>query len=748
MVPVGDIGVHPERSDLMKRKRWSSLARVITLFLAVASSGQAQDVEPGQHGHRPLRVLRVEQPPKLDGILDEPAWQQAEVARDFIQQDPSEGMPATESTEVRVLYDGGNLYFGVICFDTNRDGILARELRRDNSLQGDDSFAIILDTFHNHRNAFLFRINPRGTQFDALITEEGRVVNSAWEERWEDETYIHDEGWSAEIKIPLKSIRFAPSREAPVFGVDFERVIRRKNEFAYWNNYSRNFNFNQVSQAGHLVGLEELQPGLRVRVKPYLSTRISNQGGTERSTSLIGDVGLEDVKIPLTSGLTLDLTLNTDFAEAEVDSQIINFDRIPVFFPEQREFFLEGAGHFEFKLRQRGRGGRETILYHSRRIGLSEGGTIPIVGGGKLTGRLGDRFTLGFLNIQTDSFEDRPGENFTVFRMKRDLFTRSSVGFLFTNRQSEGGVFSRVVGIDQNLVFHDHLNVTGLLAGSFDDGAGEAAMGGVGAKWADDFWDIGFDYAEIDEDFRAEVGFLQRVGIRRYEPALYFSPRPQFWGIRQWRMGVRYPHFRNLEDNSLLRDRIHFDSIIDFQDGGGISDLFPRRQTEVLDSDLRLAPGVVVPPGRYQWWYFPIRYFFSPARKVSGAIEYRHQMNYYGEGGRRQGWDMAANLNLSNHVLAEISYSLNRIKRPEGQPVNVHVMNNRLNIAFSRKWMTSTVFQYSNTRDLIGLNFRLRYNYRPGDDLYIVVNTFRRGAGLDREVDRFITLKFTRSFDF
>ena len=733
----------------MKPKRWSLLAKVVTVLVALASSLQAQDSEQSQHGRRPLRVLRVEQPPQLDGILDEPAWQQAEVASDFLQEDPSEGMPATESTEVRILYDGANLYFGVICFDSDRDGILARELRRDNTLRSDDSFAIILDTFHDHRNAFLFRINPRGTQFDALITEEGRVVNSAWEERWEDETSIHDQGWSAEIKIPLKSIRFAASQAEPVFGIDFERVIRRKNEFTYWNNYSRNFNFNQVSQAGHLVGLEELQAGLRVRVQPYFSTRISNRGGTERSTNLIGDVGLEDVKIPVTSGLTLDLTVNTDFAEAEVDSQIINFDRVPTFFREQREFFLEGAGHFEFRLRNRGRGGRETILYHSRRIGLSKGSTIPILGGGKLSGRLGDRFTLGFLNLQTDSFEeDRPGENFTVFRMKRDLFTRSSVGFLFTNRQSEGGVYNRVVGIDQNLVFYDHLNVTGMLAGSFDDSAGEAAMGGVGAKWADDFWDIGFDYSEIEEDFRAELGFLQRVGIRRYEPALYVSPRPRFLGIRQWRMGIRYPHFRNLEDNSLLRERIHLDSMIDFQDGGGISDLFPRRQTEVLDSDLRLAPGLVVPPGSYQWWYFPIRYFFSPARKVSGAIEYRHQVNYYGKGGRRQGWDMTANLNLSNHVLAEISYSLNRIKRPEGQPVNVHVMNNRLNIAFSRKWMTSTVFQYSNTRDLIGVNFRLRYNYRPGDDLYIVVNSFRRGVGLDREVDRFITIKFTRSFDF
>lgn len=751
MAPVGNIRVRPERSDLMKRKRWSSLAKVVTFLVAVASSVQAQDVEPGQHGRRLLRVLRVEHPPQLDGILDEPSWQRADVARNFIQQDPREGMPATEPTEVRVLYDGQNLYFGVFCFDSQVDGILARELRRNNSFRNDDSFSIILDTFHDHRNAFLFRINPRGTQFDALITEEGRDVNSSWEERWEDETYIHDEGWSAEIKIPLKSIRFAPSREAPVFGVDFARVIRRKNEFTYWNNYSRNFNFHQVSQAGHLVGMEELQAGLRARVKPYASTRIASQGGAERQTRFIGDVGLEDVKIPLTSGLTLDLTLNTDFAEAEVDNQIINFDRIPVFFSEKREFFLEGAGNFEFALRLRGRGSRETILYHSRRIGLSpEGRTIPILGGGKLTGKLGDRFTLGLLNIQTDQFEDRPGDNFTVFRLKRELFARSSVSFLLTNRQAYGDDYNRVVAIDQNLVFFRHLNLTGLLARSFDDslGVGGEQMLGLGARWFDDLWDISFDYAVIDEDFRSDLGFLQRVNIRRYEPALYLSPRPGFWGIRQLRVGLRYPHFRTLDDNRLLKERYHLDSFIYFQNGSTITDLVPRRQTEVLDSDLQLAPGLVVPPGRYEWWYFPFKYSFNPARKLSGFFEYRYQKDYYGEGGRRQGWDMLGNLNLSNHVSAEISYSLNRIQLAGGQPVNVHVMNNRLNIAFSRKWMTSTVFQYSNTRELMGVNFRLRYNYRPGDDLYLVLNTFRRGAGLDREVDRFITLKFTRSFDF
>ncbi|MCZ6769987.1 MAG: carbohydrate binding family 9 domain-containing protein, partial [Acidobacteria bacterium] len=264
----------------------------------------SQDRPEGrQHGRGSLTLIRTQQPVVLDGRLDEEAWGKANVVRALSQRDPEEGMPATEKTEIRALYDQESLYFGVKCFDSDAEGILATELRRDNAFINDDSFAVILDTFHDHRNAFLFRINPRGTQYDALITEEGRDVNVSWDERWEVETRIEEDGWSAEIRIPLSSIRFSTSSgESTTFGVDFERIIRRKNEFVYWNNFSRDFDFHQVSQAGHLLGMEETGNQLRVRIKPYLSTRINTRGAAQRSTILLGNVGLEDLKYPLTSG--------------------------------------------------------------------------------------------------------------------------------------------------------------------------------------------------------------------------------------------------------------------------------------------------------------------------------------------------------------------------------------------------------------------------------------------------------------
>ncbi|MEE8348361.1 MAG: carbohydrate binding family 9 domain-containing protein, partial [Acidobacteriota bacterium] len=283
-----------------------------------------QDTADGeQHGRHSLTLTKTSTPPVLDGRLDDAAWRDSEIIGNFIQKDPEEGMPASERTEVRALFDEQNLYFGVSCQDAQAERILATELRRDNSFENDDSFAVILDTFHDHRNSFLFRINPQGTQFDALITDEGRDRNVSWDEKWEVETRIDENGWYAEIKIPLKSLRFASNQEETHFGVDFERIIRRKNEFSYWNNFNRDFQFEQVSQAGHLRGLGGVGRNLRMRIKPSIGSRIVTQGSTDRDTSYLGDVGLEDLKLPLTSGLTLDLTLNTDFAQTEVDDQVI-----------------------------------------------------------------------------------------------------------------------------------------------------------------------------------------------------------------------------------------------------------------------------------------------------------------------------------------------------------------------------------------------------------------------------------------
>jgi hypothetical protein len=717
---------------MMKTPRRLGTFLLLLLFLQPILMGQ-DDSQSQQHGRKFLNLTLLEGSLVLDGKLDEEAWSQSNVVGDFIQEDPDEGMPATEITEVRALFDGQNLYFGIRCLDSQPEGIRATELRRDDTFGNDDSFAVILDTFHDHRNAFLFRINPRGTQYDALITGEGVDVNVSWDEKWEAETHIDEDGWSAEIQIPFKSIRFASSSEEEnAFGIDFERIIRRKNEFTYWNNFSRDFDFHEVSQAGHLGGLTGTAKNLRVRIKPYINTRIITRGAAQRDTAFLGDVGLEDLKFPITSGLTLDATLNTDFAQTEVDDQIINFERVPVFFPEKREFFLEGAGIFEFGI-IRGERRAQVKLYHSRRIGLSDDGEeIPMLGGVKLTGRVGEKFTVGFLNAQTDEFGSdfgiQPGDNFTVFRLKRDLLARSTMGAFFTNRQAEGGDYNRVVGIDQNLIFFEHLNLTAMFGRSFTDGVPDNEwMGSFNVGWRDDLLDTRFNYVFLDENFQSDLGFIERPGTRKFDSRFAISPRPNSETIRQFNFSYHLEDFEVVATGE-LQTRIHHLGFNTFFQNGGSLRIGPHRPTENLTAPLPLPGGLIVPPG--------------------GSFSYRYEKDYYGEGGRRHQWQVNPVFKLSSRFSADMAYSLNRIGLFGGELVTFHQVNSGINVALSRKWLTSTTLQYNSDRNRIGVNFRLNYIYRPGDDLFFVYNDSRDRTDSPAEMDRSFVVKLTHSFDF
>ena len=294
------------------------------------------------------RALRVDGSPTVDGDLSEAVWNGAPVVSEFLQRDPREGNPATERTEVRIIYNDQSIFFGVLCEDSQAGSIIANERARDDSLGSDDTFEIILDTFHNHQDGFVFRTNPLGTKFDSWITDEGGRENSNWDERWLVAATRNEVGWTVEIEIPFNSLRM-PDRDSQVWGIDFKRNIRRKNEEAVWSNYRRDFNFLQVSQAGELVGLENISSEHKLRIKPYLTGGASRafRDGTAETDHLF-DLGLEDVKYQLTPSLTLDFTANPDFAQADVDQQIVNLTRFSVFFPERREFFQENASLFDF----------------------------------------------------------------------------------------------------------------------------------------------------------------------------------------------------------------------------------------------------------------------------------------------------------------------------------------------------------------------------------------------------------------
>ncbi len=439
---------------------------------------------PSQDQERPvMTATRVEEAPTIDGRLEEPVWQGVPGVSEFYQKEPVEGEPATEATTAYILYDRAYLYIGVELLDSDPVQIRASELQRDSTLENDDSFGIAIDSHHDHRNGFVFRINPLGTRFDAVIRNEASNLDQAWDEQWTAAAVRTEQGWSAEFSIPFKILRFSGAEEQ-VWGINFERVIKRKNEFAYWSGWDRDFAFNNISQAGHLEGLTEIRQAERLRIRPYLLAGVENFVATPAGTEAVGEAGIDDLKYAVTSNLTADLAFNPDFGQVEVDAQQVNLTRFSLFFREKRQFFIEGADSLRMGVGLLHFGPPPAEMFHSRRIGLSDAGEpIRILAGGKFTGKAGP-YNLGFLNVQTNDHQGQPKENFTVARFRREMLGRSYIGGIFTNRQG-GGDFNRLAGLDARFVLKRYLHVMGLLAKSFTSeiSSDKEWLRQIGAEW-------------------------------------------------------------------------------------------------------------------------------------------------------------------------------------------------------------------------------------------------------------------------
>ena len=386
-----------------------------------------------------IQVQRASRAPEIDGILSDEAWRTASVVDSFTQQEPVNGQPATERTEVRMLYDAGNLYIGVHAFDSDPDHLRATEMRRDSSrIMDEDNVQVILDTFRDSRSGYMFVTNPLGAKLEQQIFEEGggnvrgsaSNINKDWNGVWEAASRRTSDGWIAEIAIPMVTLR-SPDVPVQTWGVNFSRNIRRKNEIVYWSPIPKPYNLMQVSLAGTLTGMTELNRGLDLRIKPYVTAGTKyDRVGTASSTDALKDVGV-DVKYGLGHGLALDLTVNTDFAQAEVDEQQVNLTRFALFFPEKRDFFLENSGQFNV-----GTQGleRQMDLFFSRRIGLSDAGQpIGIRGGARLTGKVNGN-NIAVMDLQTEEFGGRPADNFLVARYSKDINRRSKIGGMIINK--------------------------------------------------------------------------------------------------------------------------------------------------------------------------------------------------------------------------------------------------------------------------------------------------------------------------
>lgn len=683
----------------------------------------------------------------IDGRLDEAAWGTAPPITEFMQRDPHEGQPSSERTEVRILFDRRNLYLGIYCYDSNPAGIVATELRRDAEIEGDDIFEAIFDTFHDHRNGYRFRVNPLGTMRDESVTNEGQA-NANWDEKWDARARITADGWLAEIAIPFKALRFNPANSS-AWGMNLHRTIIRKNEDAFWSGYRRGYTMTRVSGAGHLVGLSDIE-GFRLRLKPYVAGSAARSGGgLLESSSTRGQIGLEDVKYMVTPQLALDATINPDFAQADVDQAQVNLSRFSLFFPEKREFFQEGSGTFQFGTGSRFGSATDFLLFHSRRIGLSDDrAPIAIVGGFKLTGKEGP-LDIGLLNMQTDRNGSRAGQNFTVLRAKSNILSTSYVGAMLTsNTGSPLGGGNHTFGVDSNFRFIRYLNLNAFLAKSSStgiEGRDWAARGIL--RWDSDRSAFGVERMQIDENFRPEMGFVRRAepgwkGLQRTQVDVGYRPRPRIRGIRQFGISGNVDYLANREGVLETRERqLGFSTSFQSGDNVGVdvNDSFER-----LPRPFRIAGGGgTIPIGDYRFSTATARYTAHQGRRTAGTVRVT-------KGGFFDGTIASVELSPSFRVNANLSFSpafeWSQVSR-EGLTFTTRELNAVVDYSLSQKWLTRTTAVWNSQDREVLTNFRLNYIFRPGDDLFLVYSQSRLYGEIDGPTNHAFTVKVTYSLD-
>jgi len=722
------------------------------------------------------RAYRLDRPPELDGLVNEPLWQQLEPATGFIQQEPNSGQPATEQTEVRIGYDDDNLYFGIICLDSEPPNIVVTQNRRDAPLLDTDSIQILLDTFNDDQNAFLFGTSPTGIEYDGQISKAGQgrggvgtparaggqggrgggaqrggasAFNLNWDGVWKVKAQITPRGWEAEMVIPFKTLRYVPGRER-VWGFNITRNLRRKNEQSFWTPVERPFTINQVEAAGDLVELD-VTVHRNLKLLPFAIGGFKQDRSLARDpTRAVRDAGL-DVKYSLTPYLTLDATFNTDFAQVEVDEEQINLTRFDLFFPEKRPFFLENSGTFEFGTP------RELEIFFSRRIGLDEAGNlIPIDAGLRLSGKVG-KFDLGILNMQTRAVDGlAPANNFSVVRLSREFANRTSLGVIGINRSATGRFagarpWNRTLGADANIGFGRYANWFSYWAKSQSPGlSGSDHAASTLFEYDDQHHRIDAGYLEVGRNFNPEVGFLRRAGYRKPTFGYRYSHYPEGPRLRSI-----FPHFQwnrwyTIESNDAESGFQHYHLDSRWQDGSRLGVAF-NRNFERLDKPFQVFPGIAVRPGRYRYSEAVVNYATDPTARFfadgnvsagnfySGTIR---TINF--NGGYRRG----QNLTWTG------GYIRNFITLPQGA-FATDLVAFRFNWSFTPKSWVQTLTQYNSRTNQVGTNVRLAVLKSSSTGFFLVYNT--RAATADyfdphgverRTLSRALFFKFNYLFDF
>ena len=690
---------------------------------------------------------------RVDGRLTEDAWTRAPVLTDFHQREPEEGDPATERTEVRLAYDDDALYVGVMAYDSRPEEVVARILQRDKLFEpdrfgqagmqaaGDDAVAILLDPFHDHRNGVVFATNPNGAEFEALITDEGSGLNVDWRGVWEVAGTRTPDGWSAEFTIPWRTLRYPDAAPDEPWGINVFRIIRRKNEEVLWRAWEHEGGgLHRVSRAGHVTGLADLpRQGLNLETKPFVL------GGRRQEADDLGVIGSSstlsagvDFKTELRPGLLLDLTLNTDFAQVEVDDAQVNLTRFSLFFPEKRDFFLENSGIFDFGIQGDPFEPPAYQMFFSRQIGISDDGEVPIVGGARLTGRGGSQ-TVGFLNVLTDEVPGIDRESFSVARVKRDVGESNYVGGMVVDRRGDGPS-NTSAGIDGQFVIGDAWVWDLFGTRSFTEGpGGEGYAYTVGYRYNGDVWGSFLNHFGVSSGAEASAGFITRTDLRRTDLFGGRTWRPSALGLREIQLFFGGTYASTISDGRLQDWSAGFFLSPTWESSDDVT-VFMNTSETVVDEGFELSDGVDVPTGRYRndhvGWFAGT----SQARMLSLSSQGRITKFFDGS-------LVSASATLTAAPSPKVSFSLgynrSKVDVPNGD-FTADISTVRATYSFSTQMSTDVLVQYNSLDRAFSANVRFNYIHRPGSDFFIV---FTENRGDDDRVwnlsDRGLVMKVT-----
>ena len=710
-----------------------------------------------ERGRVTLRAVRLAGPLQIDGRLDEAIYGETAPIERFEQQVPREAEPATETTQAWILFDDDNLYFSARMLDSQAGRIVANEMRHDsvNIFNGGDSMTLVLDTFYDHRNGVLFQTNPLGAQREQAIAD-GQYIES-WNTVWDVKSTRFEGGWSTEMVIPFKSLRFRESGDQR-WGINFRRVIRWKNEYAGVTPMPAAFGgpgLAQMQMAATLVGLSIPTRTRNLEVKPYAVASSTTDLGASRPfrNDGTGDLGV-DLKYGLSRGLTADVTVNTDFAQIEENLQQVNLTRFNLLFPEKRDFFLEGQGIFAFggrSLAGRGSGGDSDdvpIMFFSRQVGLANGRTVPVLAGGRITGKAG-AYDIAALNIETarsESIGVAP-TNFTAVRVRRDILRRSNIGVIATARRpGADGTTSLLVGADTSVRLSQNNTLIGYYART--DVAGQdqqAASYRARFEYAGDRYGFSAEHLMVGSRFAPEVGYARRDDLRRNTAAVRFSPRlrgNRF--VRQMSWLGTYTYDTDAAVTRVENRLVDGSFRMEFH-SGDFAAVGYTQEYELLPAAFRIAPRVTVPQGGYDNKTFTASYSLANNHAVAGRFIVSAGAFY---DGTRTEASYSGRVAIVPQFALEPSISLAWVRLPYGD-FDARLVANRFTWTPTTRLFVSSLMQFNVDAKTLSSSVRFRWEYRPGSDLFLVYSdgrdTARSGAAL---VNRTFAVKATRLLRF